>query len=154
MSTSFDANWDPQRRWEGIAPMLAATDIYFPNEREAALITGREDPWRQPTHWWPWPRTPAATRPPGRSSWPSSSGLRAPWRCAVAEALRLPADRVPVVDTAGAGDAFDAGFIRAFLDGRPLAEMLAMGVACGTLSTRAVGGVDGQATLAETEALL
>jgi sugar/nucleoside kinase (ribokinase family) len=70
------------------------------------------------------------------------------------EALRLPASRVPVVDSTGAGDSFDAGFIRAFLDGRPLAEMLALAVACGTLSTRAVGGVEGQATLDEAEALL
>ena len=59
-----------------------------------------------------------------------------------------------VVDSTGAGDSFDAGFICAFLAGRPLAECLALGVACGTLSTRAVGGVDGQATLEEAEALL
>ena len=32
--------------------------------------------------------------------------------------------------------------------------MLALAVACGTLSTRAVGGVDGQATLEEALALL
>ena len=70
------------------------------------------------------------------------------------EALRLPANRVQVIDSTGAGDAFDAGFIRAFLDGRPLDEMLALAVACGTLSTRAVGGVDGQATLEEALALL
>ena len=31
---------------------------------------------------------------------------------------------------------------------------LALAVACGTLSTRAIGGVDGQATLEEVEALL
>jgi sugar/nucleoside kinase (ribokinase family) len=70
------------------------------------------------------------------------------------EALRLPADRVRVVDSTGAGDAFDAGFICGLLGGRGLAESLAMAVACGTLSTRAIGGVDGQATLEEAEALL
>ena len=70
------------------------------------------------------------------------------------EALRLPADRAQVVDATGAGDGFDAGFLYGFLDGRPLRECLAMAVACGTLSTRAVGGVDGQATLEEVEALL
>ena len=52
------------------------------------------------------------------------------------------------------GRCLDAGFVRAFLDGRPLDEMLALAVACGTLSTRAVGDVDGQATLEEALALL
>jgi hypothetical protein len=44
VSSSFDTNWDPERRWEGIAPMLAAADIFFPNEREATLISGVDDP--------------------------------------------------------------------------------------------------------------
>jgi sugar/nucleoside kinase (ribokinase family) len=70
------------------------------------------------------------------------------------EALQLPADRVQVVDSTGAGDSFDAGFIFGLLEGRPLAESLALAVACGTLSTRAIGGVDGQATREEAEALL
>ena len=70
------------------------------------------------------------------------------------EALRVPADRVEVVDATGAGDGFDAGFLYGFIDGRPLAECLALGVACGTLSVRAIGGVDGQATLEEAESLL
>ena len=70
------------------------------------------------------------------------------------EALRLPADKVQVVDSTGAGDGFNAGFLFGFLDGRTLQESLALAVACGTLSTRAIGGVDGQATLEEAEALL
>ena len=93
------------------------------------------------------------TRPPDRSSWPSSWARRARSPCVATRPCDCRPTRVPVVDTTGAGDAFDAGFLRAFLDGRPLAEMLAMGVACGTLSTRAVGGVDGQATLEEALAL-
>ena len=70
------------------------------------------------------------------------------------EALRLPADRVEVIDSTGAGDAFDAGFIFGMLDERPLERTLALAVACGSLSTRAIGGVDGQASLAEAEALV
>src|SRR5262249_1782161 len=58
------------------------------------------------------------------------------------------------VDAVGAGDSFDAGFIAAHLAGRPLREALLLGCACGALSTRAQGGVDGQPTLAEAEALV
>jgi sugar/nucleoside kinase (ribokinase family) len=154
VTSSFDANWDPERRWDGIAPMLASTDIFFPNQREAALITGVGDPML------------AASALVAMAAEGGRDGDAAPLTVVVKlgpdgalvvrgdEALRLPADRVQVVDSTGAGDAFDAGFIFAFLDGRPLAECLALAVACGTLSTRAVGGVDGQATLEEAQALL
>jgi sugar/nucleoside kinase (ribokinase family) len=53
------------------------------------------------------------------------------------------------IDTIGAGDSFDAGFIYGFLRGWPLDRRLAFAVACGSLSTRAAGGVDAQASIAE-----
>ncbi|MFN8632167.1 MAG: PfkB family carbohydrate kinase, partial [Chloroflexota bacterium] len=56
---------------------------------------------------------------------------------------------VDVVDTTGAGDSFDAGFLAASLLGWPVPEALALAVACGSLSTRVPGGTDGQATLDE-----
>ncbi len=153
-TSSFDANWDPERRWEGIVPILAAADIFFPNEREASLITGRDDPLAA-AHGLV-AMAEAEGRDPAAGPLVVALKLGAEGALVVRgdEALRLPASRVPVVDSTGAGDSFDAGFIRAFLDGRPLAEMLALAVACGTLSTRAVGGVEGQATLDEAEALL
>jgi sugar/nucleoside kinase (ribokinase family) len=153
-TSSFDANWDPERRWDGSLPILAAADIFFPNEREAAIITGHDDPL-EAAH-----ALVAMAAAEGRdpAAGPLTVALKLGAEGALAvrgdEALRLPANRVTVVDSTGAGDSFDAGFIRAFLDGRPLAEMLALAVACGTLSTRAVGGVDGQATMEEAEALL
>ncbi len=154
VTSSFDSNWDPDRRWDGIDAMLAAADIFFPNEREAALITGVSDPLG------------AARALAERAQSAGRDEVAAPLTVALKmgaegalavrgeEALRLPADRAQVVDATGAGDGFDAGFLYGFLDGRPLRECLAMAVACGTLSTRAVGGVDGQATLEEVEALL
>ena len=153
-TSSFDANWDPERRWEGIAPMLAAVDIYFPNEREAALITGVDDPLGAAHALVA--MADAAGRDPAAGPLIVAVKLGAEGALAVrgGEALRLPASRVKVIDSTGAGDAFDAGFIHAFLDGRGLDGMLAMAVACGTLSTRAVGGVDGQASLEEALALL
>jgi sugar/nucleoside kinase (ribokinase family) len=53
------------------------------------------------------------------------------------------------VDTTGAGDSFNAGFLHAWLDGGDLRDSLELGVVCGGLSARAAGGVDGQPTLAE-----
>jgi sugar/nucleoside kinase (ribokinase family) len=57
------------------------------------------------------------------------------------------------VDTVGAGDGFDAGFLAGWLTSGDLAEALAWGCACGALSTRATGGTAGQATADEATSL-
>jgi sugar/nucleoside kinase (ribokinase family) len=154
VTSSFDTNWDPDRRWEGIDGLLASADIFFPNEREACLITAETEPLAAAHALVA--RAEAAGRDPAARPITVAVKLGGAGALVVrgAEALQLPAPPAQVVDSTGAGDAFDAGFIRAWLDGRPLAEMLAVGVACGTLSTRAIGGVDGQATLEEALALL
>jgi len=59
---------------------------------------------------------------------------------------------VEPVDSTGAGDSFDAGFLAAWLAGRALPACLAIGVACGSLSTLGVGGTAAQPTIEEAEA--
>jgi sugar/nucleoside kinase (ribokinase family) len=54
-----------------------------------------------------------------------------------------------VVDTTGAADSFDAGFLAGHLLDWPLDHCLALACSCRSLSTRCVGGVDGQATMEE-----
>ncbi len=64
------------------------------------------------------------------------------------------APTVDALDTTGAGDAFDAGYLASMLAGDPLERSLAIANACGALSTRAVGGVDAQPTMDEVLTLL
>jgi sugar/nucleoside kinase (ribokinase family) len=68
--------------------------------------------------------------------------------------LAIPAFPIEPVDTTGAGDSFDAGFLHAWLEGRPLRECLRWGAACGSLSTRGLGGTSRQATVEEVEQLV
>jgi len=68
--------------------------------------------------------------------------------------VHVPAYVAPAVDTTGAGDSFNAGFLYRWLEGAPLAECLRLGSACGALSTRGLGGTAAQPTLEEAEALV
>ncbi|MGW6009375.1 carbohydrate kinase family protein [Streptomyces sp. NPDC055210] len=68
----------------------------------------------------------------------------------------LRTDGIPAepVDTVGAGDSFDAGFVAAHLRGLSTADALAFAAACGALSTRAHGGTPAQPTWDEAVAAL
>jgi sugar/nucleoside kinase (ribokinase family) len=49
-----------------------------------------------------------------------------------------------VADTTGAGDSFDAGFLRAWLLDKPIERCLELGVRCGSTSLAALGGIEAQ----------
>ena len=68
--------------------------------------------------------------------------------------VRAAAPTIGALDTTGAGDAFDAGYLASMLAGDPLERSLAIANACGALSTRALGGVDAQPTMDEVLTLL
>lgn len=55
----------------------------------------------------------------------------------------LPALKVDVLDTTGAGDIFHGGYIRALLEGLPPAECLRWATTAAALSCRALGGRSG-----------
>ena len=61
--------------------------------------------------------------------------------------VHVPAYPVETVDTTGAGDSFNAGFLHRWLQGAPLVECLRLGAACGALSTLGLGGTAAQPTL-------
>jgi sugar/nucleoside kinase (ribokinase family) len=140
---SLDPNWDPAGGWDGgIRAALAVCDVFLPNETELSRIAGTYgldealDALAGPD------LTVAVKRGAEGGVW-RRGGTR----------LRLPAPTLDVIDTTGAGDAFDAGLLSALLAGEPPERQLALAVACGSLSTRALGGVDGQPDLGEAHRL-
>ena len=68
--------------------------------------------------------------------------------------MRAPAFPIKALDTTGAGDSFNAGFLQAWLSGAPTADALRLGAACGALSTRGLGGTARQADLVEATAFI
>lgn len=153
MTTSFDTNWDPTEAWDGgVAEMLTASDIFFPNAAEARAIARKDDVEEAALAL---AATGAVGRNDGGPIVAVKLGADGALGCRADGAMvRVPAMAVEPVDTTGAGDSFNAGFLRAWLDGGDLRESLELGVVCGAMSTLEIGGVDGQPTLSEARAAL
>jgi sugar/nucleoside kinase (ribokinase family) len=146
-TTSLDPNFDPSEAWAGgFADAASACDVILPNATETIALGRDGDVGRAAARL-------GSDRGGGRIV---AVKLGAGGALAVGRdgaVARVDAPRVQAVDTIGAGDAFDAGFLAAYLDGAPLEACLRLAVASGALSTRATGGVDGQPTREEAEAL-
>lgn len=81
-------------------------------------------------------------------------GRRGAWACTRQEGVFSPAFDVPVVDTTGAGDCFHAAFLKAYLDGQPLAQILRFANAAAALSIQKIGARPGLPTLSAVERFL
>jgi ribokinase len=67
--------------------------------------------------------------------------------------IMVPAIPVSVVDTTGAGDAFNSGFAVALAEGRGIVEAVRFGVTCGAIACTALGVVPSLPTRAQADAL-
>ncbi len=124
--------------WQGLADLLPETDVFLPNENELLAITHLEE-------------VEAAVQQVGASGKTVAvkCGARGALSVRGEETLQLPAFPVDLVDTVGAGDTFDAGFLYGFLKEWGLEASLRLAIACGSLSTRAAGGTAAQPSLVE-----
>ncbi len=146
LTVSFDTGWDPQEKWDAesaISKILAHVNVFMPNEEEARAITGAR-------------RLEEAMERLSRQV--DILAVKRGEKGALArrgqETWEHPAFPVEVVDTIGAGDSFNAGFLYGYLSGLPLAESLRLGCACGALVTARPGGTAGQPTWEELNRFL
>ncbi len=109
-------------------------DLLFPNLMEGRILTGEEDPDRILEKLLPYFPAVVLKLGPDGAAYADAGG----------EHFREPAAPVVVEDTTGAGDAFSAGFLAAWLDGGPPAEALRRGA---RLAGRAVGRVGARPTV-------
>jgi sugar/nucleoside kinase (ribokinase family) len=144
LSTSLDPGFDPSERWGAdLVETLREVDLFFPNEVELLGVTGLADV-----------RAALARLDNGRTLTIAKLGPRGAAALVDGALVEVAAFPVEPVDTTGAGDSFDAGFLVAWLAGLTITESLRWGSACGSLSTRASGGTGHQADRAEVERLL
>lgn len=144
LTVSLDPGYDPAGRWShDILGVLRHCDVFFLNEVELAGLTGTTD-------------VAMGLRKIGGGAGVTvvklgPRGCAAWWNGQMYEAEAID---VEPVDTTGAGDSFNAGFLRLWLQNSTLEQCLASGSICGGLSTRKLGGCGGQATWPEVELLL
>lgn len=144
LTTSLDPGWDPHEEWrEDILEVLEHVDVILPNEQEALHISGCET-------------VADALERLGRYA-PViviKLGKQGAICRADDEIIRTRTYQVDPVDTTGAGDSFNAGFLCDWLQGSDIRQCLKSGNACGALATTKMGGTTASPTKEELDGFL
>jgi len=134
MTISVDCGWDAELLAQGaaMATLLQDIDVFLPNdvEFEHLLKSG-----------FPQDAVPLTVVKCGADGAKVRDGKS--W-------LSQPVAPVEVVDTTGAGDAFNGGFLSSWLQGETLNDCLDSGNACGRLAVQQAGGTGGLLNLKST----
>jgi sugar/nucleoside kinase (ribokinase family) len=128
---SWDFGWNPPLANDpAFDRLVRVLNIVFVNEAEARLYSRRRS---LPTAlaWWKDAARATVVKLGRRGAVYVSPGA----------VLRAPAPRVKAVDTTGAGDAFNGGYLSALLRGADPGECLRRGNEAGARSTTRAGGV-------------
>jgi len=132
LTTSLDTNDDPTGEWGGVLhQLLDKIDLLLPNEEEIKKIA------RKPTLEQALdalaPRVPLIVVKCGSRGAVVQRGSKRDWIAPLS---------VEPVDTIGAGDSFNAGFLSSYLNGEDPLRAAAIGNITGALSTLRSGGTD------------
>ncbi len=123
LSISLDCSWDEDvLARDDLDDLIASVDIFLPNAAEAARLGNLSG--QSPIA----PLTVIKRGPDGARAITDDGSVD------------VGTESVNVVDPTGAGDAFNAGFLDAWLADLPLRHCLAAGNACGAEAVTRVGG--------------
>lgn len=132
-TVSFDVGWDSTEEWKKeIYNLFPYIDVLFMNETEA-IHYGRKETAREAGSDFAKYCPVVALKLGSKGSMAFENG----------KMYQKERYCVKAVDTTGAGDSFNAGFIYAYLSGKSVEECLACGNGCGALSVTALGGNTG-----------
>ncbi|MGG7464784.1 carbohydrate kinase family protein [Plantibacter sp. YIM 135347] len=146
VTVSLDTNWDPAEHWAGLEEVLPRVDVFLPN-REEALAVATVLAGRPITDLDEAAVSLSATgcRVVVKSG--ADGGVAYDGGTHTASGAGLVLD---VVDTTGAGDSFDAGYLASIVRGIGAEEeRLRWAAVAGSFSVRGFGGTAAQATVEE-----
>ena len=131
LTTSLDPQWDPEERWEfDAAEILPQVDVFLPNEKELRYLTRTPNMHEALASLSDYAqRVVVKHGNRGSYTWQQHRLHHQP-----------PFLNEHVVDAIGAGDSFNAGFIREFVRGGSLEACQTFGNLTGALSTTQSGG--------------
>jgi sugar/nucleoside kinase (ribokinase family) len=131
VTTSWDFGWnEPLTNDRGLTDLIDSLDFLFVNEHETRLYTGSSsiaDSFAE------WRKRKAITI--------IKLGEQGAVWIAPDREILVAAPPVKVVDTTGAGDSFNAGFLVAWMKGKTPEQCLAAGNTVGADSTKRAGGL-------------
>lgn len=131
LTVSLDPSWDSDLISDPeFFERTAEVDVFMPNLEEAYALSGCTDP-REAMNYLHQYFALVALKAGGDGAMLRSNG----------ETISLPSPKVTVVDTTGAGDAFNAGFLHAWLNGQDGLACLATAIQTGSLSVQFPGGI-------------
>lgn len=132
LTTSFDMQWDPHEKWDlNIEDVLPYVDLFFPNEKELLLLTGKSNIREAIDSIKKHIKILAIKRGNQGSAVFYENNLKD----------MPPFLNEKVIDTTGAGDSYNAGFIFKYINGYNITECQKFGNLMGAVSTTAAGGV-------------
>ncbi len=132
ITISADFGWNPDISVNQLISIIRYCDFIFPNEHEALAITGASSPMNALEKLQEWVKVPVV-----------KLGAKGSLLMAEGTVYRQPALPVPLVDATGVGDAFNGGFLHAFLHGMGWDDCLRAGNICGSLAGTRPGGSGG-----------
>ena len=131
VTTSWDFGWnEPLSNDRGLADLIDALDFVFVNEHEARLYAGEGTLEASIPHWRARKAITIIKIGEAGSVWVAPD-----------REIHVDPPRVKAVDTTGAGDSFNAGFLVAWLRGGSPEQCLTLGNTVGSASTKTAGGI-------------
>jgi sugar/nucleoside kinase (ribokinase family) len=131
LTTSLDTQWDPEEKWElPLKELLPFVDIFLPNISEFKYLSGSStvvegiSKLKHFAHY-----IIIKNGSDGALGWDGKDLIVQP---------AFKNDHV--IDCVGAGDSFDAGFIKDFIQNLPLSKCLETGALTGAINTTSAGG--------------
>jgi sugar/nucleoside kinase (ribokinase family) len=131
LTTSFDAQWDPEEKWDlPMEKLLPWVDVFLPNILEFKFLSRSNSieegiqKLKKFAHY-----IIIKNGSDGAIAWDGKNLIPQP-------AFK----NEMVVDCVGAGDSFNAGFIRDFIDKKTLKKCLETGALTGAINTTRAGG--------------